>query len=208
MSIHPIKKTLAAALLAVISTAATPALASQADTSNPAFAPVGAQTSIPVGHAEFCRSHRADCSPNANVVPMVELSQGLWQQLLSVNAKLNAAIVPETDEDLYHVAEFWTYPHGFGDCEDIALAKRQKLIAAGWPASTLLMAVVREEDGEGHAVLMVRTDRGDLVLDNQDGAVRVWNDTPYRYIKRQSQADQGEWVDILDQRATIIAAAH
>ncbi len=206
MSIQAIKKTLSMALLAVIC-ATAPGMASQVGTNNPAFAPVGGATSIPIGHAEFCRSHPADCSPNASVVAMVELTQKLWQQLLNVNASVNAEIVPETDANLYHVAEFWTYPHGFGDCEDIALAKRQKLINAGWPASTLLMSVVRESNGEGHAVLMVRTDRGDLVLDNQDGMVRVWNDTSYHYVKRQSQADQGAWVDIVDQRATVIAAA-
>jgi predicted transglutaminase-like cysteine proteinase len=195
---------MAMALLA--GAAAAPALAFDVDFSNPAFAPVGGATSIPIGHAEFCRTHRSDCSPNARVVPMVELTQALWQQLLDVNARMNATIVPETDEALYHVAEFWTYPRGYGDCEDIALAKRRALVKDGWPASTLLMAVVRESDGEGHAVLMVRTDRGDLVLDNQDGSVRVWNDTPYRYVKRQSQADQGQWVDILDARATVVAA--
>ena len=62
------------------------------------------------------------------------------------------------------------------------------------------MAVVASANGEGHAVLMVRTDRGDLVLDNQDGTVQLWNDTPYQYIKRQSQANAGQWVDIIDNR--------
>ncbi len=38
-------------------------------------------------------------------------------------------------------------------------------------------------------MLLVRTDRGDLVLDNQDGRVLLWNETPYTYLKRQSQAD-------------------
>jgi predicted transglutaminase-like cysteine proteinase len=53
---------------------------------------------------------------------------------------------------------------------------------------------------------MVRTDRGDLVLDNQNGKVLLWSDTEYQYIKRQSQADAGKWVAINDDRATVIAA--
>jgi predicted transglutaminase-like cysteine proteinase len=183
------------------------ASASPIDAGNPAFAAIGGPTSIPIGHAEFCKTHRADCSPNAHVVDMVELDQSRWERLLEINAAVNMAILPETDEALYHIAEFWTYPNGAGDCEDIALAKRRALIADGWSPSDLLMAVVREANGDGHAVLMVRTDRGDLVLDNQDGAVRVWNDTPYQFIKRQSQTDQGRWVDILDDRATIVATA-
>jgi len=81
------------------------------------------------------------------------------------------------------------------------------LIAAGWDPSTLLMTVVREADGNGHAVLMVRTDRGDLILDNQNGKVLLWKDTPYDFIKRQSQADAGKWVALNDDRTTVITAA-
>ena len=52
---------------------------------------------------------------------------------------------------------------------------------------------------------MVRTDRGDLVLDNQDGRILLWNETPYQYLKRQSQADAGQWVDLVDPRTTFVA---
>ena len=63
-------------------------------------------------------------------------------------------------------------------------------------------------DGEGHAVLLVRTDRGDLVLDNQVGTIDLWNQTPYKFIKRQSQANAGQWVDMIDGRdIQIITAA-
>ena len=185
---------------------ALPAAAASIDTANPAFAPTGGMTSIPVGHAEFCRTNRSECGRNASVVEAVELDEGRWKELLSVNQKFNAEVKPVTDSDLYNVAEFWTYPKGAGDCEDYVLAKRRALIERGWAASTLLMAVVRQPNGEGHAVLMVRTDRGDLVLDNQEGLVKVWNDTPYQYLKRQSQSDQGKWVDIIDNRAVHVAA--
>ena len=143
-------------------------------------------TSIPIGHAEFCQKRPDECRANANVVSAMPLNEGLWQQLLSINAGVNQAITPVTDDELYQVAEFWTYPNGYGDCEDYALLKRRELINAGWPASTLLMSVVKQANGEGHAVLMVRTDRGDLILDNQVGSVDLWSDTPYKFIKRQS----------------------
>lgn len=182
-----------------------PAAAATVDLSNPAFAQTSGPTSIPIGHSEFCKAHRAECKPNRSVVDAQELTEDRWQALVAINAKMNRDIVPVTDADLYKVEELWTYPQGYGDCEDIALAKRRELIAEGWDASTLLMAVVRQGNGDGHAVLMVRTDRGDLVLDNQDGAVRVWSDTPYQYLKRQSQANAGEWVDILDNRVVMVA---
>ena len=203
-------KGLPAALIGVVlALAASIAPAHALDTSSIAFIQTAdGTTSIPIGHAEFCKSHGAECQPNAAVVPATDLDEAGWSQLLTINAAVNQGIVPVTDQDLYQIAEFWTYPNGYGDCEDIALEKRRDLIAAGWPASTLLMAVVRERNGDGHAVLMVRTDRGDLVLDNQEGAVRLWNETPYHYVKRQSQADAGKWVDMIDDRPIIVAAAN
>ena len=206
---HITTEALGAALLAAImglAALASPALA--LDTTNIAFVQTNAgTTSIPVGHAEFCKSRPQECRANAQVVPAVGLNEALWQQLLAVNAHINATVVPVTDQDLYQVTEFWTYPNGYGDCEDYALAKRRDLINAGWPASTLLMAVVKQANGEGHAVLMVRTDRGDLVLDNQVGSIDVWNATPYKFIKRQSQANAGQWVDMIDNREVVVATA-
>tara|TARA_R110002124_G_scaffold63350_48_gene173608 strand:+ start:11268 stop:11900 length:633 start_codon:yes stop_codon:yes gene_type:complete len=203
------KKGLAAALFgAMIALAALSAPAQALDTTNVAFVQThSGTTSIPVGHAEFCKARPAECRPNAQVVPAVGLTAELWQQLLAVNAHVNSTVVPVTDQDLYQVAEFWTYPNGYGDCEDYALAKRRELINAGWPASTLLMAVVKQANGEGHAVLIVRTDRGDLVLDNQVGSVDLWSATPYKFLKRQSQANAGQWVDMIDNREVVVATA-
>jgi predicted transglutaminase-like cysteine proteinase len=179
------------------------------DFTNAAFTPIStASTSIPVGASEFCQRFPADCRPNADVVAAAPLTEASWNQLLSVNAYFNANIVPVTDKELYGTEEFWTYPNGYGDCEDIALAKRRQLIQDGWSPSDLMIAVVRQRNGEGHAVLMVRTDRGDLVLDNQDGNVRVWTESPYHFLKRQSQNDPSQWVDIYDERPTIVAAAY
>ena len=180
--------------------------ASVATAPSPVFETVAGLTSVPVGHAEFCAIHKHECGPNTHIVDTVTLTQALWQQLLDVNNAVNTRVQPVTDEVLYKVAEYWTYPHGYGDCEDYALEKRRELIALGWPASTLLMTVVRQQNGEGHAVLTVRTDRGDLILDNQEGLVRPWDDTPYRYLKRQSQTNSADWVTIVDNRAATVIA--
>ncbi|SEP96176.1 Predicted transglutaminase-like cysteine proteinase [Devosia sp. YR412] len=206
---HTNTKGLRTALLgAMLALAAIAAPAQALDTTNVAFIQTStAPTSIPVGHLEFCKSHRDDCRPHANPVTAVSLDDQRWQQLLNINAYVNQTVTPVTDEDLYKVAEFWTYPNGYGDCEDYALEKRRQLIGAGWPASTLLMAVVKQANGEGHAVLLVRTDRGDLVLDNQVGSVDLWSQTPYKFVKRQSQADAGQWVDMMDDRNITITAA-
>ncbi|QJR17500.1 transglutaminase-like cysteine peptidase [Pelagibacterium halotolerans] len=165
---------------------------------HPSFASVGSLTSIPVGHAEYCQRRPHDCQIT-DLVRNVALEEEFWRELQEVNNHYNISIMPVSDRDLYGVDEFWTYPvNGYGDCEDFALGKRAALIERGWPPSTLLVAVATQPNGDGHAVLMVRTDRGDLILDNQEALIKVWTDTPYTYLKRQSQANAGQWVDILD----------
>ena len=199
-------KVLAGVLFALALFAGPAAASSSVDLSNPAFAPTTGPTSIPIGAAEFCKAHRADCGPSASVVDVEPLTESGWRQLVSINDAINSSIVPITDADLYRVTEFWTYPDGSGDCEDFALEKRRQLIANGWNPSALLMTVVRQQNGEGHAVLMVRTDRGDLVLDNQVGQILVWKDTTYQFIKRQSQTDARKWVGIDDTRIITASA--
>jgi len=80
------------------------------------------------------------------------------------------------------------------------LLKRKTLADLGWGTTNLLVAVVFDEAGEGHAVLVVRTDRGDFVLDNKVDEVRRWDETAYRYVKRQSTRDPNLWVRISDTR--------
>jgi len=68
------------------------------------------------------------------------------------------------------------------------------LMKAGWPRESLLITVVRDKKGDGHAVLTVKTDRGEFVLDNQEPQVLSWERTGYRFVKRQSQSDPNAWV--------------
>ena len=51
------------------------------------------------------------------------------------------------------------------------------------------MTIVRDLDGEGHAVLTVKTDHGDFVLDNLSDEIRPWSATGYQFFKRQAQDD-------------------
>ncbi|RDE10324.1 transglutaminase-like cysteine peptidase [Pelagibacterium lacus] len=199
---------LVSGLVALIASTAAmaPAAAQQVASLHPAFASTADLTSIPVGHAEFCAQRPYECLPMAPAAP-VALTDALWTELQQVNNHYNTTVTAMSDADLYGTEEFWTYPtSGYGDCEDFALGKRATLIERGWNPANLLIAVVRQPNGEGHAVLMVRTDRGDLVLDNQEGLIKLWTDTPYTFLKRQSQAHAGQWVDILDARDGIVTA--
>ena len=69
------------------------------------------------------------------------------------------------------------------------LLKRRMLMEAGWPREALLITVVRDKKGEGHAVLTVKTDKGEFILDNQEEDILLWSETGYRFVKRQSQSD-------------------
>ena len=88
----------------------------------------------------------------------------------------------------------------------MALLKRRDLIKKGWPVGALLMTVVRRANGEGHAVLTVLTDRGDLVLDNMRSRILVWDETNYQFVKRQSEFDSGEWVAINDGHTSFVGS--
>ena len=111
--------------------------------------------------------------------------------MLRVNRWVNETVKPMTDMDHWGVIEKWSLPtDGYGDCEDYVLLKRKMLIDAGWPREALLITVVRDKKGEGHAVLTVKTDKGEFVLDNQNENVVAWTETGYRFVKRQSQSDR------------------
>jgi predicted transglutaminase-like cysteine proteinase len=123
-----------------------------------------------------------------------------------MNAWVNAAVKPVTDRDHWGVEDRWDYPSdGSGDCEDIQLLKRRLLVAAGLPRRALRMTVVLDKGGDGHAVLMMRTDRGDFILDNRSDLVLSWHDTGYKFIKREG-AEGMAWI-ALSQNVTVPATA-
>jgi predicted transglutaminase-like cysteine proteinase len=171
---------------------------------------VTGKTSQPIGHYEFCQNHVAECSVRSHRDPRVHLTPQKWNELVAVNAEVNRDIKEATDEQIYGVPEYWAYPDkiGEGDCEDLVLLKRRDLVRKGWPTGALLITVVRQRNGDGHAVLTVLTDRGDLVLDNLNPRVLVWNATDYEYLKRQSEYDSGQWVGIDNASAIAVGSVN
>lgn len=166
----------------------------------------GGLTSQPIGHYEFCRANPSECSIRQRDRGPAVIDAALWSRIAAVNAEVNKAVQPISDADLYGKDEVWTYPEGFGDCEDYVLEKRRQLNAEGISLSNLLITVVRKPDGEGHAVLTVRSDGGDFVLDNLSDEVRPWDATGYRYLKRQSSEHTGRWVAIREGSATLVGS--
>lgn len=157
----------------------------------------GGVTSQPIGHYEFCQANPNECSIRTSNPKPEKFTPALWRKIVSVNKTINADVKPISDADQFGVEEYWTLPtSGAGDCEEYVLAKQQALRDAGFAMSNLLITVLRKPDGEGHAILTVRTDKGDFVLDNLNEKVVEWHKTGYTYLKIQSSRNSGRWVSI------------
>jgi predicted transglutaminase-like cysteine proteinase len=161
-----------------------------------AFMRVHGPVQAPYGYIRFCDSNPDECSARGGEDRRFRPSPQRLSELDEINRMVNAAIEPATDEDVYGTSEFWTLPGRRGDCEDYALLKRKILMQRGWPASALLLTVVRDEKGDGHAVLTARTAHGDFLLDNKFDAVRLWHESGYSFIMRQSYLNPRVWVSL------------
>ncbi len=167
----------------------------------------GGLTSQPIGHYDFCKANPAECSIRPSNRAPATMTKALWRELTSVTVKINAAVKPMSDMDQWGKEDVWSYPDtGFGDCEDYVLEKRRDLNRMGMSLADLLITVVRKPDGEGHAVLTVRTDKGDYILDNLTNNVRRWDVTDYSFLKRQAIDNTGRWVSIREGQPVLVGA--
>ena len=197
-----LRTALAAAIIAILGTTAEAAAAA------PVHVLVGATARAPIGWVEFCNENPKDCVASTTGPRDIVLTSKVWKDLVTVNKWVNNTIQPVTDLEHWGVVERWSYPDdGKGDCEDYVLLKRRMLMQAGWPREALLITVVRDKKGEGHAVLTVKTDKGDFVLDNQAEEILLWVDTGYRFVKRQSQSNPNIWVEVGDPRPAASTVA-
>jgi predicted transglutaminase-like cysteine proteinase len=172
------------------------------------YVSVGETSRPPIGWVQFCQDRAWECRVEPTEARDVDLTPNAYRELERVNNFANDRIKPLTDLEQYGVIEKWTYPEsGYGDCEDYVLLKRRMLLQLGWPRSALLVTVVRDKKGDGHSVLTVRTNKGELILDNQTQEILAWQHTGYHYTKRQSQTDPNIWVSLGDPRPTPYVSA-
>ncbi|MEO3386909.1 transglutaminase-like cysteine peptidase [Mesorhizobium sp. CAU 1741] len=169
----------------------------------------GGITSQPIGHYEFCKANPAECAIRSRDPGPLVVSDKIWAAIARVNQAVNQAVKPMSDFDIYGKAELWEYPvHGVGDCEDYVLEKRRMLADKGIALANLLITVLRKPDGEGHAVLTVRTDRGDFILDNLNDEMKPWYKTGYRFLKRQASTHTGRWVSLREEQNMLVGAVN
>lgn len=141
----------------------------------------------PLGYQLMCLKTPQECKGGGKST--VAASTDVMATLKRVNRTVNASIRPRADKG----ADVWNAnATTSGDCEDYVLAKRRHLINAGIPASSLRIAYVKTRSGEGHAILVVNTAKGKLVLDNLTGAIKPLSQTGYRIVSMQG-ANPRKW---------------
>jgi predicted transglutaminase-like cysteine proteinase len=173
----------------------------------PLFISTGESTQAPSGWIGFCVEYDRECKTEPSSPRDAVLSDQALKDLERINRWVNTNIKPMSDMEHWSVLERWNYPDdGYGDCEDYVLLKRRMLMQAGWPREALLITVVLNA-GDGHAVLTVKTDKGEFILDNETDDILLWSDTAYRFVERQSQADPNVWISLGDPRGAATTAA-
>jgi predicted transglutaminase-like cysteine proteinase len=150
----------------------------------------------PYGFVNFCRRWPRECVQGPQEEQRFSATPERLAELDAVNRMVNREIDPITDIELYGEADYWTIPARKGDCEDYVLLKRKRLMQLGWPASALLITVVRDERGDGHAVLTARTQQGDYILDNKTDEIRLWHQVQYQFVMRQSYLNPTVWMSL------------
>ena len=146
----------------------------------------------PMGFVRFCvdRPQRCTSSPPE----IVQMSADLRRELQFVNVEVNRSVAVSSNGS---VTRPWRDDITRGDCKEFALAKRSRLIDLGWPASALPIAIAHVPSGELHAVLIVVSDEGDLVLDNLRYGIVPYQRLRYQWIKRMSPDHPLRWQRIM-----------
>ena len=141
----------------------------------------------PLSFQMFCAINPAECQ--AGGANKITLTQDALSIMERVNARVNRSIRPRLDSAAFQV---WQINPRSGDCKSYVVSKRHELIEAGFPASALRIAYVKTRAGEGHAVLVVKTDQGDLTLDNLRGEIVSFREAGYRVVA-MSGANPARW---------------
>jgi predicted transglutaminase-like cysteine proteinase len=151
-------------------------------------------TLAPLAFMKFCMRYPDECrkSRTAFRPGPVKLNAERFAKLMNINRAVNVAIRFQANLRGV-VGEEWVINPTSGDCNDYAVSKRAQLRALGWPARSLLLSEVVTSWGEHHLVLVVRTNKGDLVLDSLTGAIRPWFQARYQWVRAQLPGDPMSW---------------
>ncbi|MFK7763161.1 MAG: transglutaminase-like cysteine peptidase [Roseobacter sp.] len=156
-----------------------------------------AQKSIhaPSGFVGLCSKYSWVCKSSGHT----KLSAAEKHELASqINRAVNRQVREIEDSVQYGREEHWALPtRRGGDCEDLVLLKKKMLVERGVPSQSLLISTVLDKKMNSHAVLVLRTAQGDLVLDNLTNRILPWNKTGYTFLKLQNPKALARWDAVL-----------
>ncbi|WP_336965878.1 transglutaminase-like cysteine peptidase [Sphingobium aquiterrae] len=182
MSVDP------AAIMALHATPGMPVLATGGIALSPTMSPI----------AVFSRQNDGIAAIGA-AAPAALLPLTL-RTLKNINKEVNHTAIQRSDIDQMGIGEYWRRPtdyrHPVGDCEDLAIEKRMRLIERGFPPSRLFYAVTFRASIGLHTILIARLDDGDYVLDSMTPHVVRWNETGYVWLRQQSADDPLTWMRV------------
>lgn len=132
--------------------------------------------------ANSCDAERAVCASKLRqqLLGVVAIAQRQDEQeaIRSINSAVNSRLGYRSDLDSYGVPDYWAtmaevLQRGTGDCKGYAILKMWLLLAAGFDRSQLRLQLVKiPATGQDHAILVVNTSAGQLILDNIKSDVR------------------------------------
>ena len=109
----------------------------------------------PAGWLNWCMAAEGRCAPASGPISLAATPDSLAiLDRVQTRGEQRVAAEPEPPG-----RDLWQADARSGDCEDFALAKRQRLRAAGLPTGAVRLATAALPDGELHAVLTVETDQ-------------------------------------------------
>jgi predicted transglutaminase-like cysteine proteinase len=150
-------------------------------------------------YADFCRRHVSACRLDG--AGQIRWEASTVQAVQAINSAVNGEIRFAHDRESYGAEDYWALPlDGAGDCEDMALEKRSRLVAAGFPGAALRLALVfHPNELASHCVLTAETTKGTFILDSRDNAMRRWDRSGYLFEAREradglwDRFDQSDW---------------
>ena len=105
-----------------------------------------------------------------------------------INREVNESVTWMSDSEQFGVPEWWSEARsGFDDCDGYALLKRALLKEQGFDEDKIHIAtcwINYIADDTGHCVLIVETDKGQFILDNnlKDPVPLNFEAVGYKYL--------------------------
>lgn len=183
--------TLAAAALTLFSLGGT----AEAASGDNRFLISRMEVAAPAGARNLCKQYTWACARSGGGAAMSPHQVNL---AIQVNTQINRTTREISDISQYGKEEVWALPtRRGGDCEDFALLKKRELMKLGVASEHLLIATVLDRNRVSHAVLVIRTERGDFILDNLTSKVMTWEQTGYTFLRMQDPTDPGKWTAVI-----------